>query len=129
MKQWVILLVLAAGASSSQAQLANFQKAVHVIRQQIFSSDTALYNEKTTSYLTISKNGNVQVATCINPDTLHFNLLLLHPILLDSNGIYNHNGFNLYESSLSLFVEETMQQDELNEKGETIVIAHATARL
>jgi hypothetical protein len=122
MQSWIIVVVLSAIVSSLPAQPANFRQAVQAIRQQVFGADTALYNEKKISFLAISENGNIQVATGANSDTLFFNLLLLHPIILDSNSIYNQYGFNLYENSLGLFVEQTMQHEEYNEKGETVVI-------
>ncbi len=123
MKQFIAALFLLAGtATLLQAQEnPDFNKTVQLIRNKIFSGDTAFYNNEKIKRVQFHKNGNIQIATTGNSDTLKFNLLLLHPLQLDSNSTYNQYGLSLNGNSLNLFVEETIEQDELNEKGETVV--------
>lgn len=116
-----ILLVCFVYSNRLFSQANNFEQTVGVIRRQLFSDDTAFYNNEKIKQVQFHKNGNIQIATTGNSDTLKFNLLLLHPLQLDSGSTYNQYGLRLQGNSLSLFVDETIEQDELNEKGETIV--------
>ena len=123
MKQFIVAFFMLAGTDSLLHAQENpdFNKTAQLIRNKIFSGDTAFYNNEKVKHILFYENGNIQIATTGNSDTLKFNLLLLHPLQLDSSKVYNQYGLSLNGNSLGLFVEETIEQDELNEKGETVV--------
>ena len=124
MKQFIVVFFLLVGTDSLLRAQENpdFNKTAQLIRNKIFSGDTALYNNEKIKHIGFHENGNIQVVTTGNSDTLKFNLLLLQPLQLDSSKAYNQYGLSLNGNSLGLFVEETIEQHELNEKGETVVI-------
>ena len=119
----VVLYFVMLAPRQLPAQVAGFEQAATKLQLHIFSGDTALYNQKKICFFDIRDNGNVQIATRGDQDTLQFNLLLLHPLAIDSSGNYNQHGMGVYGSSIDLFIEETSSSHEFNEKGE-IVVTH-----
>lgn len=106
---------------SLSAQDKVFEQTVKKLKQHVFSGDTALYNEKKICFFGIGNNGNIQIATREEKDTLQFNLLLLHPLQIDSTNEYNQYGMGLYGRSIDLFVDETSSSHEFNDKGEIVM--------
>jgi|GEM_PF-4809763 hypothetical protein len=107
-------------ATTPYAQDIEFDNLKSLLRQQIFSGDTATYNDKKITLFEVSVDGNVRLATNTNPDTLHFNLLRLRPVEMDSGSKYNRHGLGLYGRHIDLFIEETVREDVLNDQGELI---------
>ncbi len=120
-KTTVFILLALLNVQGVYAQGDSFERSVRKIKQHIFSGDTVLYNQEKISFFDISKNGNIQIATREGTDTLQFNLMLLHPLQIDSANGYNRYGMGLYGRSLDLFIEETRNSLEYNEKDELVM--------
>lgn len=115
-----IFCLIVLSGTTLYAQNTEFDNLKGLLRQHIFTGDTATYNDKKINFFEVSIDGSVRLAIISNPDTLQFNLLRLQPMEMDSGSKYNRHGLGLYGRHIDLFIEEAVREDVLNARGEVI---------